>query len=439
MKKIFSYILYSFYTLILIGLALLFIAPPLPGFNALDVKIVKSGSMEPNIMTGAVVVVRETPSYGMNDVITFTSEGANIPTTHRIIGTEMVDGQEYFVTKGDANEERDTNLVATSDILGKVVLDLPYVGFVLDFARQPIGFALLIGLPALLIIIDEFDNIWKESRRIRNTKITKDTITPLVIAPYVPEKNKPKVVLRCNDIRPKFITTAMIFLLLISNQGFLGDSLAYPTDIEESASNYLKAQSLDFTVNPGLSSFTILDGLFTAGDTLDLVINGDSDTAYDVSVDYVNGNIALCDDLSVETEAPLVFSGSLTGLSGTEILFNNPWHLDFSLANSDEYTNGDICTIEILFSGYLASTKGDYGYDDIEKVQLTFSVEESQLVAPELGQLLDLNVTETPVEPQMEQENEKPEDENIEEDGFEEKIIGNSSDIVGEGESESGN
>ncbi len=413
MKKIFSYILYSFYTLILIGLALLFIAPPLPGFNALDVKIVKSGSMEPNIMTGAVVVVQEAQSYSLNDVITFTSEGANIPTTHRIIGTEMLDGQEYFVTKGDANEERDTNLVFTNDILGKVVLDLPYVGFVLDFARQPIGFTLLIGLPALLIIIDEFDSIWRESRRIRNTKITKDTITPLVIAPYVPEKNKPKVVLRCNDIRPKFITTAMIFLLVISNQGFLGDSLAYPTDIEVSADNYLKAQSLDFTVNPGISSFTILDGLFTSGDTLDIAVNGESNLAYDVSVDYVSGNISLCDDLSVETEAPLVFSGSLTSLSGAEILFNNPWHLDFSLANSDEYTNGDICTIEILFSGYLASTKGDYGYDDIEKVQLTFSVEESQLVIPEASQLLNINIENTEEVPTiLEDENN---DENIDE------------------------
>ncbi len=401
MKKIFSYILYSFYTLILIGLALLFIAPPLPGFNALEVKIVKSGSMEPNIMTGAVVVVQEAQSYKLSDVITFTSEGANIPTTHRIIGTEMLDGQEYFVTKGDANEERDTNLVSTNDILGKVVLDLPYVGFVLDFARQPIGFTLLIGLPALLIIIDEFDSIWRESRRIRNTKITKDTITPLVIAPYVPEENKPKVVLRYNDIRPKMAVMTIV-LVVLAGQWQWGDSLAYPTDIEASTDNYLEAQALDFTVSPSSSTFNILDGLFTTGDTLDVAINGESDLAYDVSVDFVSGNIELCGDLSVETEAPLVFSGSLTSLSGAEILFNNPWHLDFSLANSDEYTNGDICTIEILFSGYLASTKGDYGYDDIEKVQLTFSVEESQLVVPETSQFLNTNTEETPELPENE-------------------------------------
>lgn len=474
MKKIFSYIIYSFYTLIVIGLVLLFIAPPIPSIGALDVKIVKSGSMEPNIMTGAVVVVRETPSYGLNDVITFTSEGASIPTTHRIIGTEMVDGQEYFVTKGDANEERDTNLVSPSDILGKVMVDIPYVGFILDFARQPVGFALLIGLPALLIILDELDNIWRETRRFRKVKVDKDVTEPLVIAPYLPEsgdvvrksiaeirknngmdikplvskketevnfqvKTLEKTRTRYSDIRPKLSMATAVFIMLISGYGYLGESLAYPRDVEASADNLLQAEDLDFVVSPSSSSFTILDGLFMNGDTSDLVISGKVGLNYDVNVEFISGNVTLCDDLSVVADAPLPFSGSLAGLGGAGISFTEPWHLDFSLLNSDEYSNGESCVVDIVFAGYFSSTGSDYGYSDIEKVRLVFNIEESQLVVPEASQLLDLNVTETITEPQMEQENEKPEDENTEENSLEEEVVEDSNNIEEEGEDEEEN
>ena len=153
--KILTNILYSLFFILLIGGAALFVLPSMPFLGHLDVKIVKSGSMEPGIMTGGIVVVQAKPVYGVGDVITFTSTGADIPTTHRIVGTEVVEGETLFVTKGDVNEEWDTELIAVHAIRGTVLFTLPYVGFILDFARQPLGFALLIGLPALLIVIDE--------------------------------------------------------------------------------------------------------------------------------------------------------------------------------------------------------------------------------------------------------------------------------------------
>lgn len=194
MKKVFSILVYTIYSVFVVGLILLFFAPPLPVIGHLDLKIVKSGSMEPSIMTGAVVVIREEPSYQLGDVITFSEANGKVPTTHRIIGTEEVNGKDYFVTKGDANEERDINPVYPQNVIGKVVFSAPYLGYVFDFARQPLGFSLLIGVPAVLLIIDELAKIWAEVKRIRKGRREDggvreyDEAMPLVIRPYNPRE-----------------------------------------------------------------------------------------------------------------------------------------------------------------------------------------------------------------------------------------------------------
>lgn len=191
MKKVFSILVYIIYSVLVVGLILLFFAPPLPVIGHLDLKIVKSGSMEPSIMTGAVVVIREESSYQLGDVITFSEADGKVPTTHRIIGTEEVNGKDYFVTKGDANEERDISPVFPPNVIGKVVFSAPYLGYVFDFARQPLGFSLLIGVPAVLLIIDELAKIWAEVKRIRkNRREEGGEATPLVIRPYNPSEFK---------------------------------------------------------------------------------------------------------------------------------------------------------------------------------------------------------------------------------------------------------
>lgn len=193
MKKVFSILVYTIYSVLVVGLILLFFAPPLPVIGHLDLKIVKSGSMEPSIMTGAVVVIREEASYQPGDVITFSEANGKVPTTHRIIGTEEVNGKDYFITKGDANEDRDISPVYPQNVIGKVVFSAPYLGYVFDFARQPLGFSLLIGVPAVLLIIDELAKIWAEVKRIRKSRREDEVESggeamSLVIRPYNPRE-----------------------------------------------------------------------------------------------------------------------------------------------------------------------------------------------------------------------------------------------------------
>ncbi|MBP9757887.1 MAG: signal peptidase I [Candidatus Pacebacteria bacterium] len=159
--KLLSNTLHGLAILLLLGVAGLFIASMIPIPGNIEIKIVKSGSMEPTIPTGSLVVIKPSASYVVGNIVTFGEDTrSQIPTTHRIIAID----DDLITTKGDANEEADTRPVRRHEIIGKVVGHAPYAGFVLDFAKQPLGFVLLIAIPAATIIIDELINIFREVR-----------------------------------------------------------------------------------------------------------------------------------------------------------------------------------------------------------------------------------------------------------------------------------
>lgn len=153
---------YIFVVSILLLGSLLFISA-VPIFGDVQLKIVTSGSMEPAINTGSVVVIKKAESYKENDVITFSSLiNRSEPTTHRIISEQIQNGELVYQTKGDANPDPDTNYTFKSSVIGKVLFSIPFLGYVLAFAREPLGFVLMIILPALAIIIDEGFSIYRE-------------------------------------------------------------------------------------------------------------------------------------------------------------------------------------------------------------------------------------------------------------------------------------
>lgn len=160
--KILASTFYVFSIVLLLSIAGLFLASMLPIPGNIEIKIVKSGSMEPTIPTGSLVVIKPVEAYKLRDIVTFGADTpTQIPTTHRIVASR-VDNGTWYTTKGDANEEQDTKEINQSEIIGKVVAHVPNAGYVLDFAKKPLGFLLLIGIPAATIIIDELINIFRE-------------------------------------------------------------------------------------------------------------------------------------------------------------------------------------------------------------------------------------------------------------------------------------
>lgn len=170
MRKLYKAGYYLFIaTLLGVGILLITTLFPIPGNY--EVKVVLSGSMEPAIKTGSLVVVKPMELYKTGDIITFGKDDKNnIPTTHRIIAERVESGNFIFTTQGDANDDPDGKEVRASEIIGKVILDIPYLGFVLDMARKPLGFLVLVGIPAALVVSDEARKIFAEVRRMRKKK-----------------------------------------------------------------------------------------------------------------------------------------------------------------------------------------------------------------------------------------------------------------------------
>src|SRR3989344_9392425 len=102
--KILTYLFGTFVAVI----ALLLIISSFPIKGNYQIMIVQSGSMEPDIKTGSIVVVKPASEYKIGDVITFgPAPKGKVPTTHRIVDVRLQTGVPVFITKGDANEEND--------------------------------------------------------------------------------------------------------------------------------------------------------------------------------------------------------------------------------------------------------------------------------------------------------------------------------------------
>lgn len=157
---------YTLFIAVLIGIGSLLVATMVPVPGNIELKIVQSGSMEPSIPVGSLVMIRGQEQYAVGDVITFGEDTQeSVPTTHRIVERVEQNGAISYITKGDANEAPDPQPVAKSSVIGEIIAHVPYAGYLLDFARTPIGFSLLVGLPAALVIIEESINIYREVRR----------------------------------------------------------------------------------------------------------------------------------------------------------------------------------------------------------------------------------------------------------------------------------
>lgn len=103
----------------------------------------------PEIPTGAVVFTKEgefSPKKG--DIITF--HNGDTVVTHRVVKKE----KDIFITKGDANKTEDPVPAEASQIIGRVVFHLPYLGYVIHFLKARIPFAAVCIAACLSVLFD---------------------------------------------------------------------------------------------------------------------------------------------------------------------------------------------------------------------------------------------------------------------------------------------
>ena len=102
-------------------------------------EIVMSGSMEPMIHTGSLaVIVRNVPSIEMGDIILYQKDDLLI--LHRVIDQS----KDSYITKGDANDSSDLSPVELSQVKGKYIFNIPYLGYFLFYVKKYIFIVLLL-------------------------------------------------------------------------------------------------------------------------------------------------------------------------------------------------------------------------------------------------------------------------------------------------------
>ncbi len=106
--------------------------------------VVLSGSMEPELSVGDLLIIVEKSTYEVDDVIVYQDSGMAI--THRIVSIN----EDEVITRGDANNTNDSP-IRPKQIKGEVVLSIPYFGYVVDAIKSPIGTICIIGLAIFLL------------------------------------------------------------------------------------------------------------------------------------------------------------------------------------------------------------------------------------------------------------------------------------------------
>ena len=203
--------------------------------------IVESGSMEPKIRVGGIIFVLPSNNYQIGDVITFSTTGSRTPTTHRVIGKsypEGLAGGAIYNTKGDANEDPDNFEVSSSQIVGKVALALPYLGYFADYAKKPQGFIFLVIVPATIIVYEELRFLKRELAKIFST------ITLKVVKKF--KTGKTELINSPTDGKP-LPKAAVVLPIIGSVLVLIAVSASYFSDVEQSLSNIL--QSIDWSTN----------------------------------------------------------------------------------------------------------------------------------------------------------------------------------------------
>ena len=136
--------------------------------------IIQSGSMEPVLETGSLVVVNEFADYDdvkVGDIVAFkTVSGAKV--THRVIGITP----SGFETKGDNNDISDGVTTTKANFCGITYeFDIPGVGYAAERLNHPNGkiavIMIVIALLLVEVLLDDDDKEKKKTLAVKKVEL----------------------------------------------------------------------------------------------------------------------------------------------------------------------------------------------------------------------------------------------------------------------------
>ncbi|MEX0616600.1 MAG: signal peptidase I [Candidatus Woykebacteria bacterium] len=279
-------------------LALVALAANIPLPQGYRLLVVQTGSMEPAMPVGSVVLTRSSADFAapmpmtrflVGDIITYEA-GRNNFVSHRVVEIVERNGQFFYRTKGDANKKADQKLIAEKDVMGEVFLTAPYVGRFVNFTKEPIGYFLMILIPSLYVILSE---VWVFISELRRTRIKPPTLSG------------------------QSATLSVALLIAVSSFYFVAGTAAYFSDTANSTNNIFTTAEFFSSVPLECADIELardpISGT-SAGDHLNGTVGNDLIFGLEGS-DTINGNGG--DDCIVGGAG----NDSLTGNNGSDVIF----------------------------------------------------------------------------------------------------------------------
>jgi signal peptidase I len=142
----------------------LVVAVTIPAAFGMRPMTVLTGSMRPTIQPGDMVVdERISPSQvRVGDIVTFQEPHGTRTITHRVRDITISEGQAHVTTRGDANDTVEKWQVPVTGNVGRVVYQVPKIGYPVTWSHTQTGRLALVSIPALILAVWAMLKIWRK-------------------------------------------------------------------------------------------------------------------------------------------------------------------------------------------------------------------------------------------------------------------------------------
>ncbi len=125
----------------------------LPSIGGYAVLEVISGSMEPTINIGDLIIIdKNASSYQENDIVTFYDVNGSF-VTHRIVS--IADGK--MITKGDNKANSLDDATSIDNIVGKYVFKISFLGNIIQAFKNPLVSIMIFIIGILICFLISYD------------------------------------------------------------------------------------------------------------------------------------------------------------------------------------------------------------------------------------------------------------------------------------------
>lgn len=169
-----------------------------------------------------------------------------------------------------------------------------------------------------------------------------------------------------------------------SGIGATRQTLSYFNDLENASGNNLNAALLDFTVNAVEYSGEVVVG--ETGIMFDPTASGEPGSLqleYKVAAEKISGSDTFCNALVATASGSLAYIGPLVSLSAGPTVSVGVYEVGITMPDDTGVVDGDVCVVDLVYTGWYQNAPDEEGYVDEERVTLTLTANIPELlIAP---------------------------------------------------------